>query len=110
VRVTKRVRNAELRYESTPFLGLRATWEIHFSEGGNPGETEVREVLAIPLGRLGRTALAGLGKYPGEEVLANLKRLKQTLESDSDSESGSTPGTDAGPESGSGSGGAAPSD
>ena len=44
------------------------------------GSTEVREVMRAPLGRIGRLALALIGKFPREEVTANLHRLKQILE------------------------------
>jgi hypothetical protein len=44
------------------------------------GETEVRQVMKAPLGRLGRAALALMGKFPAEEVSANLHRLKEVLE------------------------------
>jgi hypothetical protein len=44
------------------------------------GETEVRQVMKAPLGRLGRAALALIGKFPAEEVSANLHRLKQVVE------------------------------
>jgi hypothetical protein len=37
-------------------------------------------VMKVPLGRLGRAALALLGKFPAEEVAANLHRLKQVME------------------------------
>jgi uncharacterized membrane protein len=33
-----------------------------------------------PLGSLGRVALALIGKFPAEEVRANLHRLKQVME------------------------------
>jgi hypothetical protein len=60
--------------------GLRTYWEIYFASGPGTGETEVREVVKAPLGRLGRAALALIGKCPAEEVSANLHRLKQTME------------------------------
>lgn len=44
-------------------------WEIHFASGSEAGETEVGEVMKAPLGRLGRTALALIGKFPAEEVV-----------------------------------------
>jgi hypothetical protein len=42
--------------------------------------TVVRELMKAPLGRLGRVALALIGKFPAEEVTANLHRLKQVME------------------------------
>jgi hypothetical protein len=44
------------------------------------GETEVREVMKMPLGMLARAALAMIGKFPAEEVSSNLRRLKQVME------------------------------
>ncbi|MGI5149778.1 hypothetical protein ACQEVC_26140 [Plantactinospora sp. CA-294935] len=37
-------------------------------------------MLKTPLGRLGHAALTLVGKPPTEEVAANLRRLKQVLE------------------------------
>lgn len=51
------------------------------TSGSNAGETEVREVLKMPLGKVGRAALALIGKHPAEEVSSNLHRLKQAMES-----------------------------
>ena len=50
-----------------------------FCPGSHAGETEVREVMRAPVGRLGRVALA-LRKFPAEEVYSNLRRLKQLIE------------------------------
>jgi hypothetical protein len=36
--------------------------------------------MKAPLGRLGRAALALIGKFPAEEVASNLHRLKEMLE------------------------------
>lgn len=80
IRVTEVQTNAIIRYETVTSPGLRTSWEIHFSPGAGPDETHVREVMKTPLGRLGRAALAMIGKYPAEEVAANLHRLKQVME------------------------------
>jgi len=69
-----------IRYETVAWLGLRTCWEIHFAPGSEAGETQVREVMKAPLGRLGRAALALIGKFPTEEVSANLHRLKELME------------------------------
>jgi uncharacterized membrane protein len=69
-----------IRYETVAWLGLRTCWEIHFAPGSEAGETQVREVMKAPLGRLGRAALALIGKFPAEEVSANLHRLKELME------------------------------
>jgi hypothetical protein len=38
--------------------------------------------MKIPFGRLGRAALAVIGKFPAEEQCSNLRRLKEVLETD----------------------------
>jgi uncharacterized membrane protein len=79
-KVTEERRNASLRYETVTVPALRTYWEVYFAPGSAPGETEVREVMKLPLGRVGRVALALIGKYPMEEVTSNLHRLKELLE------------------------------
>jgi uncharacterized membrane protein len=79
IRVTEEQTNRLIRYETATPPGLRTSWEIHFTPGSDAA-TEVREVLKPPLGKLGRAALALIGKFPAEEVSANLRRLKQILE------------------------------
>ena len=69
-----------LRYETVAVPGLRTHWAVHFSPGADPGRTEVHEVLRTPFGRLGHLALTLAGKPPAAEVAANLRRLKQLLE------------------------------
>jgi uncharacterized membrane protein len=78
--VTEERTNELIRYETVTSPTTRTYWEIYFSPGIKPGETEVREVMKAPLGRLGRAALALIGKYPAEEVTANLHRFKQIME------------------------------
>ena len=80
MQVTEERTNELIRYETATSPLLRTSWEIHFAPGSEAGETEVREVMKVPLGRLGRAALALLGKFPAEEVAANLHRLKQVME------------------------------
>jgi uncharacterized membrane protein len=75
--VTEERPNELIRFETA---GPRSYWEIHFAPGPQAGSTEVREVMKAPLGRLGRAALALIGKFPAEEVSANLHRLKQVME------------------------------
>lgn len=75
--VTEERPNELIRYETA---GPRGHWEIHFAPGPQAGSTEVREVMRAPLGRLGRAALALIGKFPAEEVSANLHRFKQVME------------------------------
>jgi uncharacterized membrane protein len=86
IRVTEERTNDLIRYETVTPPGLTTRWEIHFApvpESGAPvpesGDTVVREVMK-PFGKLGRAALALIGKFPAEEVSANLRRLKQVIE------------------------------
>jgi len=80
IRVTEERTNELIRYETVTLPKLKTYWEIHFARGPEAGETEVREVMKVPLGRLGRAALALIGKFPAEEVSSNLHRLKQVME------------------------------
>ena len=80
IKVTEVRPNKLIRYETVGVAGLKGSWEIHFATGSEPGETEVRSVMKIPLGRLGRVALALIGKFPAEEQSSNLHRLKEVLE------------------------------
>jgi uncharacterized membrane protein len=80
IKVTDERMNESIRYETVTSPGLRTYWEIHFAPGSEVGETDVREVMKPPLGRLGRAALALIGKFPAEEMSSNLRRLKEVLE------------------------------
>jgi uncharacterized membrane protein len=80
VRVTEERPNELIRYDLVSSSRLKTEWEIHFAPGPAKGETEVREVMKAPLGRLGRAALALIGKFPAEEVSANLHRFKELME------------------------------
>jgi uncharacterized membrane protein len=80
IKVTEERTNELIRYETVTSPGLRTYWEIHFAPGSEAGATEVREVMKAPLGRLGRAALALIGKFPAEEVSSNLHRLKEVME------------------------------
>src|SRR5262244_4042223 len=80
IKVTEERTNELIRYETGTSPGLRTSWEIHFTPGSDAGETKVREVMKAPLGRLGRAALALIGKFPAEEVSSNLRRLKEVME------------------------------
>ena len=44
------------------------------------GETDVHAVITIPFARLGRAALALIGKFLAEEQSSNLHRLEEVLE------------------------------
>jgi uncharacterized membrane protein len=80
IKVTEERTNELIRYETVTFPGLRTYWEIHFVPSSDAGETEVRELMKTPLGRLGRAALGLIGKFPVEEVSSNLHRLKEIME------------------------------
>jgi uncharacterized membrane protein len=80
IRVTEERTDELIRYETVTLPGLRTFWEIHFAPGSEAGETEVREVMTVPLGRLGGAALGLIGKNPDKEVSSNLHRLKEVLE------------------------------
>ena len=80
IRVTEERPNELIRYETVTSPRLRTYWEIYFAPRSEARETQVREVMKPPLGRLGRAALALIGKFPAEEVTANLHRLKQVME------------------------------
>ena len=81
VEVTEERPDTLIRYATTGGLtGGRGRWSVHFSPGGRPDTTVVREVMTIPLGRWGATALGLIGKPPAAESEANLHRLQQLLE------------------------------
>jgi uncharacterized membrane protein len=80
IKVTEERTNELIRYETITSPTLTTYWEIHFAPGSEAGETEVREVMKAPFGRLGRAALALIGKFPAEEVSSNLHRLKELME------------------------------
>jgi uncharacterized membrane protein len=80
IKVTEERTDELIRYETVTSPGLRTYWEVHFAPGSEAGQTEVREVMKAPLGRLGRAALALIGKFPAQEVSSNMHRLKQVVE------------------------------
>lgn len=80
IKVTHVQTNVAICYETVTEPWRRTYWEVHFSVGSSPNETAVRELLRPPLGWIGRKILELLGKSPHEEVSANLRRLKQLLE------------------------------
>ena len=80
IKVTELRVNELICYETITVPELRTRWEVHFSSKPTSGTTQVREVMHAPLGRVGRVALALIGKYPAQEVPANLHRLKEILE------------------------------
>jgi uncharacterized membrane protein len=77
--VTDRRPNAFIAYRTESSVAP-ARWEVSFSPGSRPGTTLVREVMSMPGGLIARAALAAVGKPPGREVRANLRRLKELLE------------------------------
>jgi uncharacterized membrane protein len=80
VRVTDERTNELIRYETIASPGLKTEWEVYFYLGSTADETKVREVMKTPLGRLRRLGLALIGKFPAGEVSANLRRLKELME------------------------------
>ncbi|HKC58919.1 MAG TPA: SRPBCC family protein [Myxococcales bacterium] len=80
VKITEERKNELIRFETVTAPGLRTHWEIHFAPGPRAGQTQVREVMNVPLGMLGRAALALIGKFPEGEVPSNLHRLKEVME------------------------------
>jgi uncharacterized membrane protein len=80
IEVTEVRENELIRYETVTSPTTRTYWEIYFAPGPEAGETQVREVMKAPGGRLVRDALALIGKYPAQEVSANLHRFKQFME------------------------------
>jgi uncharacterized membrane protein len=80
IEVIERDANALIRYRTTSLRYLQTTWSIYFTQETGSDQTEVREVMELPLGRFGRAGLALIGKPPAEEVAANLRRLKQIME------------------------------
>src|SRR5262249_12427249 len=78
--VTEERTNELIRYETVTSSATKTHWEIYFSPGAEPGETQVREVMKAPGGRFAMDALALIGKFPAQEVSANLHRFKQFME------------------------------
>lgn len=78
--VTEERTDELIRYETVGSSPTKTLWEVYFSPGQEAGQTQVREVMKAPGGHLMMDALALIGKYPAEEVSANLHRLKQILE------------------------------
>jgi uncharacterized membrane protein len=71
--------NAFIAYQ-TETAAAPVRWLVSFSPGAGPGTTVVREVMSMPGGLIAEAALAAVGKPPAHEVRANLKRLKELLE------------------------------
>jgi uncharacterized membrane protein len=80
VRVSSACQDQLLRYETVAPPALRTSWEIRFAASPSGVETEISEMLTVPLGTAGRLALELMGRFPAREVAANLQRLKQVLE------------------------------
>ena len=80
VKVTDERTNELIYYETVTPRWLTTYWEIYFTPASVASATEVREVMKMPFGTLGRAALAVIGKFPAEEVSSNLRRLKQIME------------------------------
>src|SRR5262249_6580974 len=71
VTVTEERANEMIRFETVASKRLRTCWEVRFSPSLGDGETNVHEFMRVPFGRLGRGALALIGKFPAEEMSSN---------------------------------------
>ena len=78
-RVTEERPNELIRYETVTST-TKNLWENYLAQDPRLVRRQSREVMKPPLGKLGRTALALIGKFPAEEAKANLRRLKQVME------------------------------
>jgi uncharacterized membrane protein len=79
VTITEQRVDRLIRYQTGGPL-LHGRWEVSFAPDSDAEGTRVREHLVIPLGVIGRAALALIGKFPDREVAANLTTLKRLLE------------------------------
>jgi uncharacterized membrane protein len=70
-----------IRFQTRGPASLRAQWRLDFAADQDGRATRVREQLTMPLGALGRSVLALIGKFPDREVRDDLNRLRQLLES-----------------------------
>ncbi|WP_263419607.1 SRPBCC family protein [Terriglobus albidus] len=81
VEVTEERPDELIRYETVTLPEIRTSWDVHFAPASDDAATtEVREVMKAPFGKIGQAALALIGKRPSSEVSANLRRLKELLE------------------------------
>ena len=80
IKITREKDDDLIFYETTGSPTFKGRWEVYFYKTGLSGKTMVREIMAVPFGRIGRMALALVGKDPEKEVRANLNRLKQFME------------------------------
>jgi uncharacterized membrane protein len=78
--VVNEIRSNALIAYAIESVAVPTRWVISFSPAPRPGATLVREVMSMPGGLMARLALAAIGKPPAREVRANLKRLKELLE------------------------------
>ena len=79
-RVIEERANEFISYETVPLPGWKTTWEISLSPALEAGATKIHETMRMPLGRLAEAGLTLIGKPPAGEVSANLRRLKEVLE------------------------------
>lgn len=80
IEVTETLPDQLIRYETVGLAALRTRWDVYFTRRPNPDETEVCEVMMPPLAGVGRATLELLGKPPAAEMAANLRRLKELME------------------------------
>jgi uncharacterized membrane protein len=79
VRITHEREDALIRYRTVSTLGPATRWDVYFTPLSR-GETQVREAMTVPLGRVTSVPLSVVGKDPTHEVASNLRRLKELLE------------------------------
>lgn len=77
--VTDNQPNSRVAYR-TVSMAASVCWDVTFSPGPQADTTLVREVMSMPGGLIGRAVLGAIGKPPAKELRANLKRLKEFLE------------------------------
>jgi uncharacterized membrane protein len=80
IQVTEQIPNELIQYQVADSDFATTAWELRFSQGSNSNQTIVQETLIAPLGEFERMAMALIGKFPEQEVRANLHRLKELLE------------------------------
>ena len=82
VKMTEEDTNELIRYETVTSPGLGTYWEIHFAQGSDAGQTELREVIKTPLGRVGRAALALIVFAAAlRNIIVRAERVRSTLAS-----------------------------
>src|SRR5438067_161769 len=66
VEIVEELLNEFLHYRTVSSPRWRTSWKIYFCPEPEANQSKVREVMTVPLGKLGRAALGLLGKLPAE--------------------------------------------